>query len=186
MLGLVDFFGASFIVFIMSIAEMVAVFWIYGACHYVGYYSKQIKSNHAVCLTDTVICFSIAGVNRLCRDTEFMSGRNPGLYWRMCWGIITPAVMITILLYTFITYKPLTYRGYIYPDTAYGMRPHFSLRLLAPTYTQNWIRCNLIPPFFLSFFLLSRLKCSNRMDNISIWTSSVAIMGICCDCQTEG
>lgn len=30
MLGLVDFFGASFIVFIMSIAEMVAVFWIYG------------------------------------------------------------------------------------------------------------------------------------------------------------
>lgn len=31
MLGLVDFFGASFIVFIMSIAEMVAVFWIYGA-----------------------------------------------------------------------------------------------------------------------------------------------------------
>lgn len=30
MLGLVDFFGASFIVFIMSIAEMVAIFWIYG------------------------------------------------------------------------------------------------------------------------------------------------------------
>lgn len=49
-----------------------------------------------------------------------MSGRNPGLYWRLCWGIITPAVMITILLYTFVTYKPLTYRGYIYPDTAYG------------------------------------------------------------------
>lgn len=31
MLALVDFFGASFIVFIMSIAEMVAVFWIYGS-----------------------------------------------------------------------------------------------------------------------------------------------------------
>lgn len=60
-------------------------------------------------------------MNRLCRDTEFMSGRNPGLYWRLCWGILTPTVMITILLYTFVTYKPLTYRGYIYPDTAYGM-----------------------------------------------------------------
>lgn len=30
MLALADFFGASFIVFILSIAEMIAVFWIYG------------------------------------------------------------------------------------------------------------------------------------------------------------
>lgn len=30
MLALADYFGASFIVFILSIAEMVAVFWIYG------------------------------------------------------------------------------------------------------------------------------------------------------------
>lgn len=115
MLGLVDFFGASFIVFIMSIAEMVAIFWIYGT-----WSTNHVKLWQFV--ADLITFFLVlSGVNRLCRDTEFMSGRNPGLYWRLCWGVLTPAVMITILLYTFATYKPLTYRGYIYPDTAYGI-----------------------------------------------------------------
>lgn len=72
--------------------------------------------------------YSFLGVNRLCRDTEFMSGRNPGLYWRLCWGIISPAILITVLLYTFASYKPLTYQGKMYPDTAYGMNLH-SLKL---------------------------------------------------------
>lgn len=60
------------------------------------------------------------GVNRLCRDTEFMIGRNPGLYWRVCWGIITPIAMIIILLYTFVSFTPLTYRNHVYPDQYYG------------------------------------------------------------------
>lgn len=60
------------------------------------------------------------GVDRICKDAEFMIGRNPGVYWRTCWGILTPAVMITVLLYTLIQYEPLTYGEYVYPTTAYG------------------------------------------------------------------
>lgn len=64
----------------------------------------------------------ILGVDRICRDVEFMIGRNPGIYWRICWGILTPIVMTVILIYTFITYEPLTYKKtYVYPPTAYGM-----------------------------------------------------------------
>lgn len=83
-------------------------------------------------------------MNRLCRDIEFMSGRRTGLYWRLCWGLITPAVMITILLYTFITFKPLTYRGYVYPDMAYGMQ-YFS------THASEFYR------FLMFFFFLASL-----------------------------
>ncbi|XP_031631151.1 sodium-dependent nutrient amino acid transporter 1-like [Contarinia nasturtii] len=89
-LNLVDFFGASFIVFILAIAEMVAVCWIYG-------------------------------VDRLCRDAEFMINRNPGRYWRTCWGILTPLIMIVILIYTLISYKPLKYKDQLYPPTAYAI-----------------------------------------------------------------
>lgn len=64
--------------------------------------------------------FFLLGVDRICKDAEFMVGRNPGVYWRTCWGIVTPAVMITVLLYTLIQYKPLTYGEYVYPTTAYG------------------------------------------------------------------
>lgn len=51
-----------------------------------------------------------------------MIGRNPGFYWRTCWGILTPLFMVFILLYTLISYKPLTYKGQYYPSTAYGKR----------------------------------------------------------------
>lgn len=66
------------------------------------------------------------GIDRLCRDTEFMIGRNPGWYWRTCWGILTPLMMVFILLYTLISYKPLTYKGEYYPSTAYGKHYHHS------------------------------------------------------------
>ncbi|XP_055309717.1 sodium-dependent nutrient amino acid transporter 1-like [Sitodiplosis mosellana] len=89
-LNLVDFFGASFVVFILAIAEIVAVCWIYGT-------------------------------DRLCRDAEFMIGRNPGKYWRTCWGVLTPVIMIIILLYTLVSFKPLTYKNQFYPPTAYAI-----------------------------------------------------------------
>lgn len=62
----------------------------------------------------------IYGVRRICKDTEFMIGRNPGLYWRLCWGIITPILMTAILIYTFVSYEPLQYKGQTYPAWSYG------------------------------------------------------------------
>lgn len=62
----------------------------------------------------------IYGTNRLCKDTEFMIGLKVGVYWRICWSIITPAIMTVILVYTFIAYEPLTYKDIVYPDWAYS------------------------------------------------------------------
>ncbi|XP_037031839.1 sodium-dependent nutrient amino acid transporter 1-like isoform X1 [Bradysia coprophila] len=62
----------------------------------------------------------IYGVNRICQDTVFMTGKNPGLYWRICWGFLTPLLMVAILLYTFFTYQPLKYHDIYYPDSAYA------------------------------------------------------------------
>ncbi|XP_037916674.1 sodium-dependent nutrient amino acid transporter 1-like isoform X2 [Hermetia illucens] len=63
----------------------------------------------------------IYGVRRICKDTEFMIGRNPGLYWRLCWGIITPILMTAILIYTFVSYEPLQYKGQTYPAWSYAV-----------------------------------------------------------------
>lgn len=84
-----DYFGASFVAFILAIAELITIGWIYG-------------------------------VDRLCKDIEFMLGIQTGIYWRICWGFITPVLMIVILIYTLIELEPLTYRDYVYPDSAYG------------------------------------------------------------------
>lgn len=75
----------------------------------------------------------ISGVNRICQDTEFMTGRNPGLYWRICWGFLTPLLMIAILLYTFTTYEPIKYKDNYYPNSAYGryfISQHYELSFI--------------------------------------------------------
>lgn len=56
----------------------------------------------------------IYGVDRFCRDIEFMLGRKTGIYWRACWKFITPTIMIGILGYFVATWKQLTYQDYQY------------------------------------------------------------------------
>lgn len=63
----------------------------------------------------------IYGVERLCKDIEFMLSRKTGLYWRICWRFITPALMAFILIYTIVDMKLITYRDYVYPTLLYGM-----------------------------------------------------------------
>lgn len=62
----------------------------------------------------------IYGVDRFCKDIEFMLGRKTGMYWRICWGVITPFMMILILVYFIMTWKPLTYRDYEYQTSMHS------------------------------------------------------------------
>lgn len=85
-----DFFGASFVVICLAIAEILSFGWIYG-------------------------------VNRLCKDIEFMLGIKTGLYWRICWGLISPLIMTAILCFKAVTLKPLKYHDYTYTEWELGM-----------------------------------------------------------------
>jgi Sodium:neurotransmitter symporter family len=58
----------------------------------------------------------VYGVDRFCKDIEFMLDRKTGLYWRFCWKYITPSIMIGILGYFIATWQPITYQGYEYSD----------------------------------------------------------------------
>ncbi|KFB53954.1 AGAP010865-PA-like protein [Anopheles sinensis] len=63
----------------------------------------------------------VYGVDRLCKDTEFMLGHRPSLYWRLCWRWITPLLMFVILIYNLVTLEPLMYKQYVYPTIAYDI-----------------------------------------------------------------
>lgn len=49
----------------------------------------------------------IYGVDRLCRDIEFMLGFRPNFYWRVCWKFLTPGLMTAILVYSLVNLKLL-------------------------------------------------------------------------------
>ncbi|XP_052861312.1 sodium-dependent nutrient amino acid transporter 1-like [Anopheles cruzii] len=63
----------------------------------------------------------VYGVDRLCKDAEFMLGHRPNIYWRLCWRWITPGLMFVILIYNLVTLEPLMYKQYVYPTIAYDI-----------------------------------------------------------------
>jgi solute carrier family 6 (neurotransmitter transporter, glycine) member 5/9 len=87
-LKLVDYYGASFIAFVVAIAELYTFCYIYG-------------------------------VDRFCKDIEFMLGFRPNIYWRTCWRFITPGLMSVILAYTLWTLEPLKDGDRDYPPIAH-------------------------------------------------------------------
>ncbi|XP_058829535.1 sodium-dependent nutrient amino acid transporter 1-like [Topomyia yanbarensis] len=48
----------------------------------------------------------IYGVDRVCKDIEFMLEKRTGLFWRICWGVVTPIVVLVILLFSIVNYVP--------------------------------------------------------------------------------
>lgn len=58
----------------------------------------------------------IYGLENICNDIEFMSGRKVTLYWRLCWGLVTPVFMSVIFIYAMAEYKPPTYSELDFPD----------------------------------------------------------------------
>ena len=57
----------------------------------------------------------------MCLDIEFMLGLKTSFYWRMCWGIITPVMMMVVFFYSLVTTEQLLFGGtYEYPNGAYS------------------------------------------------------------------
>ena len=44
-----------------------------------------------------------------------MIGSKPGILVKLCWGIITPVLMLAIFLFNMYNYAPASYEGYSYP-----------------------------------------------------------------------
>lgn len=115
-LTLVDFFGGTFIIFVLAIIELIGVFWIYG-------------------------------LENFCDDVEFMLNRRPSLYWKICWGLVTPVFMIIIFLYSIFSFKPLTYNGKAFPEVVmsknlfliflFNLKPFFCSRWM--DYLCHWV-----------------------------------------------
>lgn len=70
----------------------------------------------------------IYGLESFCNDIQFMIGRRPSWYWRVCWLIITPIFMIVVFIYSMATLQPLLYAGKEYPESGYSEFGTFIMR----------------------------------------------------------
>lgn len=64
-----------------------------------------------------------SGIDNFCLDLQFMTKGKVGIYWRICWGVIMPVLLIVIFVYFIATLEPLTYGidDLLYPDGITGM-----------------------------------------------------------------
>lgn len=73
---------------------------------------------YVLAIIEMMVIFWIYGLQDWCNDLEFMVQRRVGLYWRLCWGLITPLFMIAVFIYSLVEYKWPTYSGKQYPNDA--------------------------------------------------------------------
>ncbi|XP_076679956.1 sodium-dependent nutrient amino acid transporter 1 [Andrena cerasifolii] len=62
----------------------------------------------------------VYGIDNFLDDTEFMAGRRPSFYWRICWCCLTPLSLLAILIYFLSELTPIMYNGEYYPTSAYA------------------------------------------------------------------
>lgn len=67
---------------------------------------------------EIIAIFYFYGLENVCIDMKFMTGRKVTFYWRICWLVLAPLVMSVVYIYSSIMMKPLTYSGLNFP-TAY-------------------------------------------------------------------
>lgn len=66
-------------------------------------------------IIEIVAIFYFYGLNNLCVDVEYMTGRNVSFYWRICWYLLAPLIMTVVFIYSTITMESLTYAGLPFP-----------------------------------------------------------------------
>ncbi|XP_071096648.1 sodium- and chloride-dependent GABA transporter 1-like [Haliotis cracherodii] len=70
---------------------------------------------------ECVVVSWIYGVDRFSDDIQMMIGRPAPLFFKITWCYVTPAMLLTTLIFTLTQYKPPTYGKYVFPDYASGI-----------------------------------------------------------------
>uniref|UniRef100_A0A2K6EVI6 Solute carrier family 6 member 18 n=1 Tax=Propithecus coquereli TaxID=379532 RepID=A0A2K6EVI6_PROCO len=86
-----------------------------------GNYWLEIFDNFAASLNLIILAFLevvgvvyVYGMKRFCDDIAWMTGRRPGLYWRVSWALASPLLLLTIFVayIAFLAQKPPSYRAW--------------------------------------------------------------------------
>ncbi|XP_066929944.1 sodium-dependent neutral amino acid transporter B(0)AT3-like isoform X2 [Clytia hemisphaerica] len=87
-----------------------------------GYYLFQIFDDYSVpvplliiALFQVVALGWVYGTDRISNDIEYMTGKRPHIFWRICWKYISPLILIVVFfgyIVSMISETP-TYRAYV-------------------------------------------------------------------------
>ncbi|XP_066964111.1 uncharacterized protein [Macrobrachium rosenbergii] len=88
----------------------------------IDYYAANISLMY-LAFFEVVSIVWIYGAGRLARNVQEMTSRLPSLYFRGCWYVAAPLLIMAIWIFSIVDYKRPTYNNgeYQFPDWAVGM-----------------------------------------------------------------
>ncbi|KAL7986583.1 hypothetical protein Chor_012866 [Crotalus horridus] len=69
----------------------------------------------AVVFLEAIAVSWFYGMQQFCSDVKAMLGFGPGLYWQVCWRVVSPATLAFILISSLLDQPPLVLFDYEYP-----------------------------------------------------------------------
>ncbi|KAI1902894.1 hypothetical protein AGOR_G00021010 [Albula goreensis] len=94
----------------------------------VGIYVFQLMDHYTAIVSIMFLAFFevvavcwMYGVKRLSQNIEEMTGKKPNIFFVACWTVISPVIVLIILVFTIIQFKPARYESYVYPPWAQGI-----------------------------------------------------------------
>merc|ERR1719209_1744345 len=85
------------------------------------------------------------GANNFCKDLQSMLGFYPGLYFKVCWVIISPLLLIVILVAVIIDWTKPSYGSLPYPEWAHGVG--FTLTVISVIQIPLWFFITIVMYF---------------------------------------
>ncbi|KAK4812966.1 hypothetical protein QYF61_002793 [Mycteria americana] len=70
----------------------------------------------AVVLLETIAVSWFYGIQRFSHDVKAMLGFTPGMFWKVCWVAVSPALLAFIVISSLLDQPPLTLFDYQYPQ----------------------------------------------------------------------
>jgi len=75
------------------------------------------------------------GAERFLSDLEYMLGRKPSVWWKICWKYASPLVIGGLLIFSLVTWSGVTYGKYKYPPWAEAVG------WLLASFSVLWVPC---------------------------------------------
>uniref|UniRef100_A0AAV2MRS4 Transporter n=1 Tax=Knipowitschia caucasica TaxID=637954 RepID=A0AAV2MRS4_KNICA len=93
-----------------------------------GIYVFQLMDHYTAVVSLMFLAFSevvtvcwIFGVPRISYMAKRMLGKSPNIYFRICWLVLCPVLVLCILVSSIVHYSPVRYGNYAYPKWADGV-----------------------------------------------------------------
>ncbi|XP_022079557.1 sodium- and chloride-dependent glycine transporter 1-like [Acanthaster planci] len=87
-----------------------------------------------IAMLECIVIAYIYGADRFLDDLNVMLGFRPGIYWKACWKLLSPAFLMFIIVFTFVGYSRMKYNTYTYPVWAECLGWLMTLASLVPVF----------------------------------------------------